>query len=195
MKHRDGARGEGRSDRSPLEDALAVTAFWREAGPRRWFAKNAVFDETFRQRFADLHFRAARLELRGWQDSAEGALALCVLLDQYPRNAYRGTAHMYATDPLARAVARRAVDERRDQEIDPDLRLFVYLPFAHSELLDDQDRSVALSKALGSDAVEHAQGHRDIIRRFGRFPHRNRMLARETTLEEQVFLDAGGFSG
>jgi len=177
------------------EAAAAVVAFWRQAGPERWFAKDDAFDADFRARFLDLHLAAARRAHDDWLGSAEGALALMILLDQFPRNCFRGSAQMYATDPLARHCADRAIAAGLDQQVTPDLRLFFYLPFAHSENLTDQDRSVALGKVLGGDPLEHAEGHRAIIRRFGRFPHRNALLGRDTTAEEQAFLDEGGFKG
>lgn len=175
--------------------AADVVAFWRQAGPQRWFAKDDAFDADFRARFIDLHLAAARRAHDDWLQTAEGALALMILLDQFPRNCFRGSARMYATDPLARHFAERAIAAGLDQQVTPDLRLFFYLPFAHSENLADQDRSVALGEALGGEQLEHAEGHRAIIRRFGRFPHRNALLGRETTAEEQAFLDEGGFKG
>lgn len=172
-----------------------VLAFWTGAGPGRWFDRDPAFDAAFRDRFLAEHLAAARRERDGLMADAEGALALLLLLDQFPRNAFRGTAHMYATDPLARAFAEAALASGHDRRAAPALRLFFYLPFAHSEALADQDRSVALNAALGAPWHGHAEGHRDIIRRFGRFPHRNAMLGRATTAEEQAFLDAGGFAG
>lgn len=178
-----------------MSDSAVVVAFWREAGPARWFAKDAAFDADFRVRFLDLHFKAARRECDGWLDSAEGALGLLLLLDQFPRNCFRGTGHMYATDPLARHLAKQAIKAGLDAQISPDLRLFLYLPLSHSEDLADQEWAVELGRTLGADPLAHAIGHRDIVKRFGRFPHRNAMLGRITTAEEQAFLDAGGFAG
>jgi uncharacterized protein (DUF924 family) len=175
--------------------AAEVVQFWCDAGPRLWFAKNPAFDAEFSSRFAARHFAAARRELDDWMESAHGALALMILLDQYPRNAFRGTAHMYATDPLARLFARRAVDLGLDRQVDADLRLFFYLPFEHSENPEDQSRSIELAQNLDPRSRDFAILHRDIIARFGRFPHRNAQLGRATTPEEQDFLDQGGFSG
>lgn len=172
-----------------------VVAFWREAGPERWFEKDAAFDARFRERFLDAHVAAARGELDAWRGQPEGVLALLLLLDQFPRNAFRGSAHMYATDPLARRIARDALAQGLDQAIEPELRLFCYLPFAHSEDLADQDRSVALMRDLGEEPLAHAEDHRAIVRRFGRFPHRNAMLGRESSAEEAAFLAGGGFAG
>ncbi|MBN8615865.1 MAG: DUF924 family protein [Deltaproteobacteria bacterium] len=175
--------------RSPTD----VVTFWRDAGPERWFNKDETFDATFRDTFLRTHEIAAAGALEGWLDDHEGALALLVLLDQFPRNAFRGTARMYATDPLARRYADRAIELGHDERVDPAMRFFFYLPFAHSESLEDQDRSVALHERIHE--TQHANGHRDIIRRFGRFPHRNALLGRETTAEEKAFLDEGGFGG
>ena len=178
-----------------MSEAGEVVDFWREAGPSSWFAKDAGFDARFRERFLALHERAARGELDDWLDQADSTLALLLLLDQFPRNAFRDSARMYATDAEARVVARYTIDVGHDQRIETDMRLFCYLPFAHSEDLVDQDRSVTLMRTLGAEPLDHAEGHRDIIRRFGRFPHRNVLLGRTTTADEQRFLDAGGFTG
>ncbi|MCX7556947.1 DUF924 family protein [Xanthomonadaceae bacterium JHOS43] len=172
-----------------------VVAFWRDAGPARWFGKDAVFDQRFHDAFGDAHFAAARRELDHWMDSAEGALALQILLDQFPRNAFRGTAHMFATDALALALARRALAKGFDLAVAGDLRLFFYLAFEHSEVLDDQRIAVERCAPLGGQYADYARVHCDVIERFGRFPHRNAALGRDTTPEEQAFLDAGGFSG
>ncbi|MBB6286845.1 MULTISPECIES: DUF924 family protein [unclassified Pseudomonas] len=172
-----------------------VIDFWKSAGPKRWFAKDDAFDATFRETFHATHLQAARRELESWLDSAEGALALLVLLDQYPRNAFRGTAHMFATDPLARLYAQRMVDAGLDQQVEPALRAFCYLPFEHSEDPRDQQRSLILNQQLDANTYRWAKEHAQIIERFGRFPHRNAVLARVTTDEERAFLDKGGFAG
>lgn len=177
-------------------ESATVVAFWTAAGAQgQWFAKNASFDRAFRDRFLDLHMEVAARRHDGWMTTPEGALALLVLTDQFPRNAFRDTGHMYATDPLARLYARQALDAKHMDHVAPDLRLFFALPFAHSEDILDQDVSVRLNAKLGQPWLAHAEGHRDIIRRFGRFPHRNPMLARATTAEEADFLNRGGFRG
>ena len=186
--------GQARTAQLP-DEALAVTRFWREAGPDSWFKKSDAFDREFRERFLSLHEAAARGDLDGWADSAEGALALLLLLDQFPRNVFRGTARMYETDARARQVASQAVDQGLDEQVETGVRVFFYLPFSHSENLDDQRRGVALNQKIGQPWLEHAVGHAEIVERFGRFPHRNPLLGRETTQEEQAFLDAGGFAG
>jgi uncharacterized protein (DUF924 family) len=172
-----------------------VVGFWAEAGPDKWFDGGPAFDAAFRDRLLDAHMAAARRELDSWSEASDGGLALMILLDQFPRNCFRGTGHMYATDPLALSFARQAVGARHDMAVAPDLRLFFYLPFAHSERLEDQEESVRRNVPLGEEALGHATRHRDIIARFGRFPHRNPMLGRRTTPEERAFLEAGGFAG
>lgn len=172
-----------------------VLAFWREAGPARWFGKNAEFDQRFSREFLAAHMAAARRELDHWLEDAEGALALLILLDQFPRNVFRGTAHMFATDPLALVFARIAIERGYDMAADEALRVFFYLPLEHSESLADQQRSVELCAPLGGQYADYARVHLEVIERFGRFPHRNPVFGRETTGEERAFLDAGGFSG
>ena len=176
-------------------DARAVVDFWRAAGPGLWFAKDTEFDRRFRERFLWLYLAATRGELADWSKTPEGAMALLILLDQFPRNAFRNTPRMYATDAMARKIADAALKAGHGQAVEPALRLFFYLPFGHSENLADQERSVALSEALGEPNLSHAKRHRDIIRRFGRFPHRNPILGRAMTPEEQRYLDEGGYAG
>jgi uncharacterized protein (DUF924 family) len=173
-----------------------VVSFWRAAGPDRWFEKDEDFDRTIRSRFLTTHEAAARGEFAAEEASAEGALAVVILLDQFPRNMFRGTARAFATDPLARAVADRALARGFDQATDKVLRQFFYLPFMHSESLADQDRSLRLYEAYNNpEQLKYAVIHRDIILKFGRFPHRNHVMGRTTTPAEQAFLDGGGFAG
>jgi uncharacterized protein (DUF924 family) len=173
-----------------------IIAFWREAGPERWFKKDADFDDEIRRRFLKIHEVAAEGNLAAWEKSAEGALALLILLDQFPRNMFRGQARMFASDPLARAIAAGAIVRGFDAQVEPQMRGFFYLPFEHSEDMADQERGIAFYKASGdADGLKWAEVHADIIRRFGRFPHRNAVLGRATTPEEQAFLDGGGFAG
>lgn len=176
-------------------EAATVLAFWREAGPQRWFKKDPAFDAEFRERFLALHERAAAGELDGWADTAEGTLALLILLDQFPRNGFRGTARMFATDSQARRVARGALERGLDLDVAQELRNFMYLPFTHSESLQDQDICVEKTASLEAETHRFALLHQDIIRRFGRFPHRNSILGRASTAEEEAFLAQGGFSG
>ena len=178
-----------------IAEAAAVVEFWRQAGPTLWFAKDPEFDRRFRERFLALHEAAARGQLKAWLATAHSALALLILLDQFPRNAFRGTPRMYATDPLAREAASAAIAAGHDLMVEKELALFLYLPFAHSEDLADQEWGVALVQRLGEPNISHARRHHDIIRRFGRFPHRNPILKRTMTPEEQRFLDDGGYAG
>jgi uncharacterized protein (DUF924 family) len=172
-----------------------VLAFWREAGPSRWFRKDEAFDHEFRTRFMGAHDAALYGELDEWAQDAASALALLILLDQFPRNAFRGTPRMFESDAKAREIARLAVQAGYDTQAEPELRNFFYLPFMHSEDLADQDLGVQLARGLGDDALRWAVIHRDIVEKFGRFPHRNAVLGRSTTPEEQRFLDDGGFAG
>jgi uncharacterized protein (DUF924 family) len=173
----------------------AVAQFWMDAGPDRWFAKDHDFDAKCRA-FEAAHHAAARGEFSHWEATPEGALALLVLLDQIPRNIYRGSAHAFATDGLAQAIAQRAVAVGHDAATPMPQRMFFYLPLEHAENLDLQRVSVELFEATGNENyARYARIHYDIIARFGRFPHRNASLGRVTTPEEQAFLDGGGFSG
>jgi uncharacterized protein (DUF924 family) len=180
----------------PLPEPADVTDFWRAAGPRKWFRKDAAFDREIEARFRAAHEAAAAGHLAAWEAAPDGALALLLLLDQFPRNMFRGSARAFATDLLARAVADRAIARGFDAGAGNAERQFFYLPFEHSENLADQERSLALSRRAGDGkADKYAKIHADIIRRFGRFPHRNAVLGRATTPQEQGFLDAGGFAG
>jgi uncharacterized protein (DUF924 family) len=174
-----------------------VIAFWRAAGPERWFERDDAFDESCRQRFLLTHEAGARGDLNEWELSAEGALALCLLLDQFPRNMFRGTRRAYQADPVALMVADRAIERGYDKAVEPDFRRFFYLPFAHSEDRGDQERSVTLAETSGDpDVIKWARHHRDIVARFGRFPHRNAILGRASTEEEKAFLaQDGAFRG
>lgn len=183
------------SDQCPFIEAIQVVDFWREAGPDKWFTKDDALDDEFRDRFMDLHMKAARVELDAWMGHPESALALLILLDQFPRNCFRQTGHMYATDPLALRYARQGLKAGLMDQVEPEMRPFVLLPFMHSEDLADQELSVQLAQEYAAESVEWSLHHRDAIKRFGRFPHRNRCLGRETSPEEQAYLDADGFAG
>ena len=176
-------------------EAAAIVDFWREAGPSLWFAKDPEFDRRFCERFIARYEAAARGELSAWLITAEGALALLLLLDQFPRNVFRDTPRMYATDAMACEIAAAAVDAGHDQAVEAEMARFFYLPFGHSESLADQERAVALVRRLGEPDISRAERHCGIVRRFGRFPHRNPILGRAMTEEEQRFLDEGGFAG
>jgi len=173
-----------------------VLAFWCAAGPDKWFTKDAAFDAEIARRFHGLWQAAAAGELAAWEATPEGALALVITLDQFPRNMFRGDGRTYGTDALARAAADRAITRGFDQRMPHGERQFLYLPFMHSETLADQERCVDLARAYGDEEfTKYAEQHADIVRRFGRFPHRNAVLGRATTVDEQAFLDAGGFAG
>ena len=179
-----------------MDMAAQVVAFWTEAGPAKWFARDDAFDARFRSLFLEEHHAAASRAREYWLSTAEGALALMLLLDQFPRNCFRGTAHSYATDGLARHYAMRAVEEGLDLQLVPKLRAFIYLPFEHSEDPQDQERSVSMFDVLGDkEYLQFAELHRELIQRFGRFPHRNAVLGRMPTLDELDYLAEGGFSG
>ena len=176
--------------------AAEIVSFWRDAGPAKWFEKDDEFDRTIRSRFLPAHEAAARGEFEAFAASAEGALALVLLFDQFPRNMFRGSARAFATDPLARAAADEALARGFDRATDAAMRRFFYLPFMHSELIADQDRCVLLFEASGdAEQLGYALRHRDIVARFGRFPHRNHALGRDTAPAEQEFLGSGGFKG
>jgi uncharacterized protein (DUF924 family) len=173
-----------------------ILTFWREAGRDRWYKHDAAFDAEVRRRFLALWQKATAGELSSWEATDDGALALTIVLDQFPRNMFRDDPLTYASDALARGVAGRAIDRGADKRIDPALLEFLYLPFMHSEHMSDQLRCIELfGGTANTENKEYAEHHADIIRRFGRFPHRNRVLGRQTTPEEQAFLDAGGFTG
>lgn len=173
-----------------------ILGFWRQAGPAKWFAKKTAFDDAIRLKFEPVHHRAARGEYDAWAVTPDGALALCILLDQFPRNLYRGSAHAFATDPKARGIAREAVAAGFHLKVEKELAQFLLMPFEHSEDIADQDMALWLADELNDPEIRKwAVIHRDIIQKFGRFPHRNPALGRATTAEEQRFLDEGGFSG
>ncbi|MGF1473917.1 MAG: DUF924 family protein [Rubrobacteraceae bacterium] len=164
-----------------------------------WFEKDAEFDRRIRENFLEDYERAARGEYDGWREDPERCLALVILLDQFPRNLFRGDTRTHATDAKALDVSRGAIEEGLDLELPPFQRHFLYMPFMHSEKVEDQRRSVALFEGLaaevdGPDVTEYAEGHRDIVERFGRFPHRNEILDRPSTAEEVEFLEQPGSS-
>jgi uncharacterized protein (DUF924 family) len=177
-----------------------VVDFWRAAGAKNWFAHDAAFDRAIADQFTDAHLAAARGGLAAWGDDATGALALVILTDQMPRNLYRGSAHAFATDMMARNIAERAIARGFDRAFEPALRQFFYLPFEHHEDAAAQARAVALYERLVADGgdrigLDYAHLHAGLIARFGRFPHRNAMMGRISTPEETAYLADGGFAG
>ncbi len=169
-----------------------IVAFWRDTvGPARWFAQDEALDAEIAQRFRTVWELARTGKLEAWEEQAESVLALLLVLDQFPRNMFRGKADAFATDSDAREVAARAIARGFDLLWPIDLRIFFYLPYMHSENIADQDRSVALvAERLGTEAMNYpfALAHRDEIRRFGRFPRRNKALGRKSATEELEFL-------
>jgi len=173
-----------------------IIAFWRAAGPDRWYAKDEAFDAEIRERFGAVHAEAVAGRLDRWAETPEGALALLILLDQFSRNLHRGSARAFAADTRAREIAEAALGRGHDRAVPQEMRPFLYLPFMHSESLADQERSVVLFHAIpGRENLPYALDHRAIIRRFGRFPHRNAALGRHTSPAEAAFLESGGFAG
>ena len=182
-------------------DFADVLDFWfgspdsRERGrPRKaWFRKSESFDAEIRRRFLATWERAARGELERWRSTPLASLALVVVLDQFPRNMFRGTARAFSSDFLALAAARSTIARKFDRLLSPAERTFAYLPFVHAEDLAAQRRSLALFQALDSGYAD-AMRHYDVVARFGRFPHRNAMLGRESTAAEAEFLKEPGSS-
>jgi len=168
-----------------------IIRFWFAAGmEKRWFVHDPAFDAEVRTRLAEWYEGAATGGLDDWRDTAAGCVALCVLLDQVPRNLFRGQARAFGTDAAARAVADHAVEHGLDRALPQAQRVFLYLPYEHSESLADQDTSVRLFAQLDENPqwLDYAVRHRDVIGRFGRFPHRNVALGRFSTTEETAFL-------
>ena len=175
-----------------------ILAFWLdETGPAGWYAGGDDLDQTIRDRFLDVYNEACEGSLSLWLTYPTGALAYIILTDQFSRNMFRGTARAFATDKIARAAAKAAISKGWDLRIDEPARQFFYMPLMHSECLVDQDRAVRLFKTRMPQGTEtnlpHACAHREVIRRYGRFPTRNAALSRECSPEEQAYLDAGGY--
>ena len=174
-----------------------VLKFWfEETKPEQWFKKDPAFDAAIRRRFLALHEVLAASTTEALFSDARTALAAVIVFDQMSRNMFRDSARAFATDTRAREVAERAIARGFDQSVPPAERVFFYLPFEHAEDMVHQERCIALVRAMGNaDLLKWAELHADIIRRFGRFPHRNPILGRNTTPQEQAFLDGGGFGG
>ncbi|MCW8828122.1 MAG: DUF924 domain-containing protein [Gammaproteobacteria bacterium] len=174
----------------PYDDAAGLLEFWfSEEVSRRWFRSTPQFDEALRRRYEPLVVAALQGELRKWAATPRGALALVLLLDQLPLNIYRGQARGFVGEQQAREVAAAALEQGWDRQLSEKEKAFLYIPFMHSENLADQQRAVALYRAAGLEGnLRWAEHHCDIIRRFGRFPHRNAILGRESTPEELDWL-------
>lgn len=173
-----------------------IVDFWMDAGEARWFTKDAAFDGALKVRFGEAAAAARTGAFAEWADAPLSSLGLVLLLDQVPRNIYRGSPLAFASDARAREVARRAVRDGFLHAMPAPKAMWFVMPFEHSELIDDQHRAVALFQTMGlSDMVHWAKVHLDIIAQFGRFPHRNKVLGRTSTPAELAFLAAGGFAG
>jgi uncharacterized protein (DUF924 family) len=180
---------------APSHDPIDVLEFWWKAGPEKWFAGGEAFDDACR-RFRPVYEAAAAGGLDEWAHAPHGALALVLVTDQFPRNIFRGTERAFQTDAKALAVATAAIDHGFDRAFPVDARKFFYLPFMHAEDLAAQERGLDLYRTLGDqDGYYYMLIHYDVIRRFGRFPHRNPVLGRQTLPEEAAYLASGGFSG
>jgi uncharacterized protein (DUF924 family) len=174
-----------------------IVDFWiDEIGPKGWYEANDDVDAEIIKRFSKAHQLASEGKLADWQGTAQGSLALLLLLDQFSRNMFRGDAKSFAADPLAREIARSAIEKDQDLQVSGSEQQFFYLPFTHSEDLIDQDYGVELGRtryAHNTDDALHARAHREIIRKFGRFPFRNEALGRQSSAEERAFMDDGGY--
>lgn len=179
-----------------MRDIDQIHSFWfEESSEKQWFEKDPEFDRQIQERFGALVEAASKGKLEEWLETPRGALAYILLLDQFTRNIHRGSSQAFAADAKARAAAIKVLVEGYDRDVSDREKTFLYLPFEHSENLEDQERSVALFEAIGDDRLtDYAVRHRDIIARFGRFPHRNDVLGRESTDAEQEFLKQPGSS-
>lgn len=169
-----------------------ILDFWYAAEMRtKWFASTPPLDASIKAQYEPTWEAAMRGELNDWRNSAEGCLALVIILDQLPLNMFRGTAKSFSSEAKSREIAQHAIDQGYDQQIDLTRLAFLYMPFMHSESLADQDFSVALFEAAGlENNVRFAKHHREIVRRFGRFPHRNAILERASTPQELDYLNS-----
>lgn len=173
-----------------------VNDFWFGADPKQWFAKSDAFDAEIREKFGEAVEAAGKGELDAWQETPEGALALVILLDQFTRNLNRGDPKTWASDEKAVAIAESAVARGFDMELATEKRRFLYMPYMHSENMEMQRKSIALSERVDSEEFQkYVHHHAGIVERFGRFPHRNAVLGRESTPEEKAYLEDDGFKG
>jgi len=172
--------------------AAGVLRFWFDEHAKDWFVKKPALDAEIRRRFYALYLEAVAGNLDGWLDDPRACLVRVILLDQFPRNMFRGEARAFETDPLARTAARRILARGWHERMTQSEQLFAYLPFEHSESMEDQNQSCELMKDFEPELVRYALRHREIIQRFGRFPHRNDILGRESTAAETEFLKQPG---
>jgi uncharacterized protein (DUF924 family) len=178
-----------------MEHRIVIDFWFRETEPARWFARDPEFDRLIRTRFLALHGAAARGELWAWRVSPEGRLAEILVLDQFSRNLYRDSPLAFAQDVTALVLAQEAVSAGADRDFDPPRKAFLYMPFMHSESPLIHERAVELFSAPGLESnLDYELQHRAIIRRFGRYPHRNAALGRVSSAEEQAFLAEPGSS-
>lgn len=181
----------------PTQRAEEIVRFWRDVGPEGWYAGGAALDADVNARFREDWEDANAGRRRQWFSNPVGALAYMILTDQFPRHLFRDDPRAFATDHLARSAARVCIDRKLDMHLDEPVRQFFYLPFMHAENLFDQDRCVCLMLVrlpqTGADNIRHARAHRDVIRRFGRFPWRNAVLGRKSSPAEEAFVAEGGY--
>ena len=192
---RDESKEEDEVSEASIDEVLR---FWfEELQPIQHWVKDSALDNEIQQRFGELHKQACEGELSMWRETPRGRLAELIVLDQFSRNIFRDKPESFAADALACVLTREAIALGDDQKLPVEQRSFIYMPLMHSENLDDQEACIRLSDArlFEEGTLKFAIVHRDIIEQFGRFPHRNKILNRETKPEEQAFLDAGGFSG
>ncbi|MCC5972000.1 MAG: DUF924 domain-containing protein [Pararhodobacter sp.] len=181
----------------PTARALEIIDFWKEVGPQGWYNSTPELDAEIRQRFMSDWDAATLGGLREWLGSPEGALAYLLVTDQFGRNMFREDARAFATDEWAHRAATKAIHHKLDTRLPEPIRQFFYLPFMHAETTIDQDRCIRYlivrMPETGADNLRHARAHREIIRRFGRFPYRNALLGRKNTPAEEAFLTEGGY--
>jgi uncharacterized protein (DUF924 family) len=175
-------------------DPSIIIEFWQKAGPDKWFVSDPEFDQEIKSRFSHLPDQVLAGKYDKWAEQASECLALILVLDQFPRNIFRGSPKAFAFDGTAKEVATKIIDQGFDQSYQLPLKRFLYLPFMHSEKLEDQRHCIKLcEKANDPDGVNFGQIHLDVIEKFNRFPHRNEVLGRQSTPEEIKFLQEGGF--
>ena len=180
----------------PDHQTGGVLRFWfEELEPKQWWKKDPELDDLIRSRYGKLQRRAAAVELHSWRKSAKGRLAEVILLDQFSRNIFRNTPLAYASDPLALGLVQEAISVKADESLEPQEQTFLYMPFMHSESIEIQNQSIRLFQFLDlKENLDSAIRHREVIKTFGRFPHRNRIVGRVSTKKEETFLKQPGSS-